>query len=89
MMETRAARVAALILAMLGFVWAAWLIAGGGGDFNLISLRIRSHEPLRPFTIGCVALAAFVLLGGRIKHLGSRFGRKWNLGLRLVTPVST
>ena len=78
---TRAARLLALVLAAIGFVWAAWLIAGGGGDFDIAGVRLRSHEPLRPFAIGCVALAAFVLLGGRIKDLGSRFWPKRKPGL--------
>ena len=79
----RAARLLALVLAVLGFAWAAWLIAGGGGEFNLLGLRLRSHEPLRPFTIGCAMLAAFVLLGGRVPSMGRK-----DLGSPFVQAVA-
>lgn len=74
----RAARLATLVLAILGFAWAGWLVLGGAADINLLGVRLRSHEPLRPFTIGCIALAAFVLLGGRLLSLSA-----WRPGDRI------
>lgn len=56
-----------LVVAALSLLWAVILVAAGGIDVNVLGQRIRSNEPMRPFTIGAIALAIFVLLDGAVR----------------------
>lgn len=62
----RLSRRIALILAILGAVWAAWLAVFGGFDATILGVTITSNEPMRPLVIAAAAGAAFVALGGRV-----------------------
>ena len=62
----RARRVAsvALFVAMLALAWSALVLATGGFEARIFGATIRSHDALRPFVVGAVALIAFLGIGG-------------------------
>jgi len=65
----RLARAVALALAAIGLAWAAELVVFGGFDATVFGARLSSHEPLRPFVVGCLALMVYVALGGTLPDL--------------------
>ena len=59
-------RRAALIVACVSIAWTLWLFFFGGFDRTVFGVRIRSNNPQRLVFLAALALAVYVVNGGRI-----------------------
>jgi Dolichyl-phosphate-mannose-protein mannosyltransferase len=63
-MPRRLVRQISLAATVIAGIWAAALVAFDGFDLQLGSITLESHDPMRPFFWGCLALAIFVWANG-------------------------
>ena len=57
---------AALLVAFVAAVWSLFVLLAGGGSVNLLGLRIRSTDPIRPALVGLISLAVFLWMRGGV-----------------------
>jgi hypothetical protein len=75
--DTRPGVRAALVVMVLATLWMCYVLVYGGGTIQILGVRIRSHDWLRPAVAALAALAVF---------LGMRGGIHLDAEVRSVTP---
>jgi dolichyl-phosphate-mannose-protein mannosyltransferase len=81
----RATRAVLLAAACIAAMWSAALLLFGGFSARVFGIAIRSKDPDRALVIACLALAGYVVAGGRMPRQKMR--RLSSGGLRIVRAL--